>query len=408
MKADLIATFSQRPEGKIATEILRACVHCGFCTATCPTYLTLRDERDSPRGRIYLIKQFLEGGEVSARTRRHLDRCLTCRACETTCPSGVRYTELLEIGSRWLDETLPRRPWDRFLRWALRQTLPWPKRFAALLAMGRITRPLLPHRLAREIPSRSPMPKQPWPKPKHARRMVALAGCVQQAATPDTLMATARVLDALGISLVSVEDGGCCGALSQHLGAEEEAKAMARRRIDAWWPEIEKGAEAVVITASGCALMVKRYGELLADDPAYADKARKVADLAADISEILAREDLTTLSFKKTTQKFAVHVPCTVSHGLKAPDIVDHILSQAGFDLVPVAERGVCCGSAGPYSLLQPALSRRLRRRKLGCLEKENPDGIVTGNVGCQLHLAAESQVPVRHWITLLADTLGD
>lgn len=401
MQTALADFIRATPEGREAEEILRKCVHCGFCTATCPTYQLLGDELDGPRGRIYLIKQALEGHEISAKTRLHLDRCLTCRSCETTCPSGVRYHRLLDIGRVVVEDRAPRAWRDRLLRRLLRLVLPHSRRFAALLSLGRAVRPLLPGPLQRKIP-----PHQaagPWPDPGQSRTMLLLDGCVQPAIAPRINAASARVLDRLGISLQRVSRAGCCGAVSYHLSAHEEGLEQMRRNIDAWWPALNAGAEAIVITASACATMVKAYGELLRGDPQYAEKAARVAALTRDIAEVLANEDLAPLRGTPTSRpRVAFHAPCTLQHGQRQLGAVERILQQLEFALTPVADSHLCCGSAGTYSILQRKLSAELLNNKLRCLQAGKPDVIATANIGCLAHLASESSVPVRHWIELL------
>jgi len=348
----LLATAS----GKQADEILRNCVHCGFCNATCPTYQLTGDELDGPRGRIYLIKQVLEGNTPTNKTQLHLDRCLSCRACETTCPSGVDYHRLLDTGRELVEKTVPRPLHTRFIRRALRLILPWPARFTPLLRTGQLLRPLLPGALKQNIPARS-KDNGTRPTRQHARSMLLLTGCVQDALSPQINAATIRVLDALGIQTITRTNSGCCGAVSQHLGAVEEARGFMRRNIDAWWPDIEQGVEAIVVTASGCAPMVKDYGQLLATDSDYADKARRVSTLAKDISEIIADEPITTVIKQAAdNQKIAFHSPCTLQHAQRINGSVEHILEQAGFELTTVADSHLCCGSAGTYSILQPVM----------------------------------------------------
>lgn len=398
MKTEILERFQQSPEGQQANEILRNCVHCGFCNATCPTYQLLGDELDGPRGRIYQIKQLFEGQPVNHLTRTHLDRCLTCRACETTCPSGVEYGRLADIGKKVLDEEQPR-PWEeRVFRKALRMVLPYRRRFGFFLAIGRLLRPLLPVALKQKVPQAREVGTQPTGQ--HERRMLVLDGCVQQAATPNSNAAAARVLSRLGVQLLAMP--GCCGAASYHLSAHDEGLDFARKNIDAWWPEIEAGVEAIVSTASGCGVMVKDYGELLAHDPEYAEKARKVSELTQDIAEVLASLDLSALAENGRGRKVAFHPPCTLQHGQKINGVVEGILQRIGFELTPVADTHLCCGSAGTYSILQPELSTQLRDNKLANLLQETPEMILTSNVGCELHLETASQVPVRHWITVL------
>lgn len=400
MQTSLLDKFKITAEGREADEILRSCVHCGFCSATCPTYQILGDELDSPRGRIYLIKQVLEGKPVSRKTQGHLDRCLTCRSCETTCPSGVRYGRLVDIGRDIVEQRVGRGFKQFLIRAALRAVLPYPHRFGSLLKLGRAMRPLLPARLACKVPGKSVV--QTWPLRQHTRKMLIFDGCVQAEVTPNTNAATAQVLDKLGIQLIRASRPGCCGAVSQHLCAQDEALGFMRRNIDTWWPHIEAGAEAVVLTASGCGVMVKEYGELLKQDPHYAYKARRVAERAKDISEILAQEDLTVLANVGGKIKVAFHAPCTLQHGQKIQGVVEKILTSAGYQLTQVDDSHLCCGSAGTYSILQPELAERLLDDKLSALDQGKPDYIATANVGCQLHLATKSKLPVKHWIELL------
>ena len=416
-------------EGQEADAILRTCVHCGFCTATCPTYQLLGDELDGPRGRIYLIKQVLEGQAPSRKTQLHLDRCLTCRSCETTCPSGVRYGRLVDIGRATVEVAVPRPTGERLARRLLRWLVPYPRRFGPLQRLGQTFRPLLPGTLRAKVPPHRVA--GPWPDRPHPRTLVALAGCAQSLMTPDTNAAAARILDRLGIRLVEAPQAGCCGALPHHLAAEDEALAMVRRNIDAWWPLIESGAEAILVTASGCGTMVKDYGTLLAQDPAYADKAARIAALARDPGEVLAvelaRPEAATLlaatrarvlaqggvggqpgpSALTSGQRIAFHSPCSLQHGQKLPGLVEGILIKLGFELTPLADGHLCCGSAGSYSLLQPELSRRLRDNKLAGLTAGAPECIVTANVGCQLHLESGAAIPVRHWLEMVDEALA-
>jgi glycolate oxidase iron-sulfur subunit len=400
MQTTLHDDFRDDPGTAAAEAILRTCVHCGFCNATCPTYLELGDERDGPRGRIYLIKEMLEGNPVTAATRRHLDRCLTCRNCETTCPSGVRYGELIDIGRGVIERKLERRFADRWKRRILKAVVPFRRRFSLALTIGHALRALLPDGLRSKLPQRDV--SSPLPQARHKRTMLVLDGCAQAAATPRTNAAAARVLDALGISLVSAPKAGCCGALSYHLGDHEAGRRFMRRNIDAWWPFIEQGIEAIVTTASGCGATVKDYGRLLESDPRYADKGRRVTELTRDIGEVLAEEDLSRLGRPTTRGKIAVHCPCTLQHAQQLGGLVERLLEGCGFELAQTAEPHLCCGSAGSYSLLEPELSGVLRDRKLRALMTDEPATIVTANVGCQLHLAAAARVPVKHWIELL------
>lgn len=399
MQTNLADNIKDTPEGQEADEILRSCVHCGFCTATCPTYQLMGSELDGPRGRIYLVKMALEGQEVSTRTQLHLDRCLTCRSCETFCPSGVQYGRLVDIGRGIVEAKVERPRRERWRRLALRKLLAYPRRFALLLGAARLVRPLLPTKLKQTVPLRQPA--KAWPKAKLARTMLVLDGCVQPAIAPSINAATAQVLAKLGISLVRPEGGGCCGAVSYHLAAHDEGKDFMRRSIDAWWPYIEQGAEAIVITASGCGAMVKDYEQILKHDPAYAEKAEKVSALAKDISEILANENLAPFRLS-TPRKIAFQSPCSLQHGQKLSGVVEGLLTDLGFELTPVEQPHLCCGSAGTYSILQPELSQKLLVNKLQALETGEPELIATANIGCLTHLQTQANVPVRHWVELL------
>jgi glycolate oxidase iron-sulfur subunit len=410
MQTRLLPVFRDTPDGQEADGILRKCVHCGFCTATCPTYQLLGDELDGPRGRIYLIKQMLEGAAPGHSTQLHLDRCLTCRACETTCPSGVRYARLLDIGRQHVERVVPRTLRERLLRRVLVAVVPHRRLFAALLAAGRAVRPVMPTHLRRSVPARRD--SAAWPAPRHQRRMLVLTGCVQPAVAPGINAAAARVLDRLGVSLLEAADG-CCGALAHHLAAEDAARERMKRNIDAWWPRIEQGVEALVVTASGCGAMVRDYGELLRDDAEYAGKAARVSELSRDISQVVAQElarpgaapDFE--SGPRGGQRVAFHSPCTLQHGLKLRGIVEPLLERAGYSLTAVVDGHLCCGSAGTYSLLQPAISRQLKANRLAALEAGAPDVIATANVGCLMQLASGTDRPVRHWIELLAQAIA-
>ncbi|PKO57966.1 MAG: glycolate oxidase iron-sulfur subunit, partial [Betaproteobacteria bacterium HGW-Betaproteobacteria-19] len=371
MQTQLADFIRDTPDGREADEILRNCVHCGFCTATCPTYQLLGDELDGPRGRIYLIKQVLEGHEPTEKTRQHLDRCLTCRSCESTCPSGVQYGRLVDIGRHVVEAKVPRRGADRAVRWALREFVPRAGLFGAAMKAGRMVRGILPETLKDKVPLARPA--GPWPRARHGRRMLTLAGCVQPSMAPSINAAAARVLDTLGISLKEAPGAGCCGAVRHHLNDHEGGKADMKRNIDAWWPVIEAGdIEAIVMTASGCGSQVKDYGHILRNDPAYAEKARKVSELTRDISEVVVAEidDLARLLAAKGNRRtsLAWHAPCSLQHGLKLRGGVERLLDAAGYDLTPVRDAHLCCGSAGTYSLLQPELSHTLRDNKLAAL----------------------------------------
>ncbi len=400
MQTNLVQQFANTAEGQEAESILRACVHCGFCTATCPTYQELNDERDGPRGRIYLMKMFLEGEEVTEKTREHLDRCLTCRSCETTCPSGVQYGRLVDISRNFMEQEMPRPPQQRWIRWALGRVIPNRQLFGFLLRIGQFFKPVLPGALGQKVPPKKKA--SPWPASSHSRVVLALAGCAQPSATPNTNAAAARVLDRLGISMVEAPEAGCCGAVNHHLSEHEIALNAMRRNIDAWWPAIEAGAEAIVMTASGCGAMVQDYGHLLKDDPVYAEKAKKVSELCTDLGAFLLKEDLDKLKVSSSRGKVAFHCPCTLQHAMKQNGVVDQVLRKAGIDLAETKDKHLCCGSAGTYSILQPELSQRLLKNKLEALTVDNPERIVTANIGCQMHLETKAQVPVQHWIELL------
>jgi len=408
MQTALQQALLDTPAGREADEVLRNCVHCGFCNATCPTYQLTGDELDGPRGRIYLIKQVLEGRPATARTQLHLDRCLTCRACETTCPSGVDYHLLLDTGREVIEQQVGRTPGGHLLRRMLRLVLTRRRTFTFLLRLGQLLRPVLPAAVRLQVPAKPPR-LAPAPGSRHPRRMLLPEGCVQPALAPQINHATRRVLDALGITAVTPAGSGCCGAVSHHLGAVDEARDFMRSNIDAWWDEISSGAEAIVITASGCAPLVKEYGRLLAHDPVYAEKAARVSELARDLSEVVAREPLDG-RFRPPagTVKIAFHSPCTLQHAQRLDGLVEGLLARAGFELAPTADRHLCCGSAGTYSLLQPALSRKLRDNKLAALLKPDPVVIATANIGCLTHLAGGARVPVKHWIELLEPLLTE
>jgi len=419
MQTKLADFIKDTPEGREADAILRKCVHCGFCTATCPTYQLLGDELDGPRGRIYLIKGMLEGSAVTARTQVHLDRCLTCRACETTCPSGVQYGRLVDIGRKLAEERVPR-PWtQRVVRRVLSVVLPRSWLFASLLKLGRWMRPVLPFALQDKVPAAVP-DAGAWPIARHARRMLVLAGCVQPALSPDINAACARVLDRLGISLVEAAGAGCCGAVRFHLNAQENGLDDMRALIDAWWPYVEaadvgtaEGVEAIVMTASGCGTTVKEYGHPLAHDPAYAAKAKRIGALTKDISEVIAAELdrlkplLAATKANTRASKLALQLPCSLQHGQKITGLVESILAAAGFELTPVADSHLCCGSAGTYSILQPELAAKLKANKLAALHAGSPQAIVSANLGCLSHLQSGTALPLEHWIVALERRLA-
>ncbi len=400
MQTALSPEFQNTATGQLAEEILRKCVHCGFCNATCPTYELLGDELDGPRGRIYQMKQLFEG-DGGAAMRVHLDRCLLCRACEPACPSGVRYGALLEISKATLDEKFPRAFADRFRRRLLGQIISRRNLFAPLLELARGVRGMLPRTLADKVPARQlPLPLA-WPQTNHPRKMIALAGCVQSPVAPNTNLAAARVLDRLGITLFEVGGVGCCGGVPLHTSGDAEGRASARAVIDHWLPHIERGVEAIVMTASGCGVTLKEYPRLFADDPEYREKARRVSDLSVDLCEVIARELPPDYAPAHPRQRVAFHAPCTLQHGQRIAGCVEGILERAGHTLCAVRDAHLCCGSAGTYAILQPKISAQLRRAKQAALAADNPDVVCTANIGCQIQLG-EGAAPLVHWIELL------
>jgi len=405
VQTNLSEQAKRLPRAEEAESILRSCVHCGFCNATCPTYQLIGDELDGPRGRIYLMKQMLEGGEVTQSTQLHLDRCLTCRNCETTCPSGVQYHNLLDIGRDFIEQQVPRTLSERLVRSGLRTVVPRPALFKALLSTGNALRPLMPASLKAHLPREVRAPKA-RPQTRHARNVLMLEGCVQPSLSPNTNAAAARVLDRLGIGVTPAREAGCCGAVDYHLNAQEAGLDRARRNIDAWWPAIEAGAEAIVQTASGCGAFVKDYGHLLRDDPVYASKAARVSALTKDLVEVLRLTELEQLDVK-ADKRMAFHCPCTLQHAQKLGGAVEDVLKRLGFQLTAVPDAHLCCGSAGSYSITQPALSKQLRDNKLTALESGTPEVIVTANIGCQTHLDGAGRTPVRHWIEIVEEAMG-
>jgi glycolate oxidase iron-sulfur subunit len=403
MQTSLAAFISSTTEGETAEAILRRCVHCGFCNATCPTYQVLGNELDGPRGRIYLIKQMLEGESASEKTLQHLDRCLTCRNCETTCPSGVQYGQLVDIGRRVAEREIGRSRLERLARWSILRTFSSRFLTTAAMSVGRLFEPFLPRKLAELVPPARTV--GPLPTTRHERVVLGLDGCVQPVAHPEINAATARVLSALGISLVT-PSAGCCGAMAHHLSAAEDAHAQIKRNIDAWWPHIESGAEAIVMTASGCGAVVKEYGDILHGDPDYADKAKRVSEMTVDVAELLTDEPSLRDRLQPDQRRIAFHPPCSLQHAQKLPGIAERLLSSLGFDLSPVVDAHLCCGSAGTYSLLQPRLSEQLLVQKLSNLERGEPAIIATANIGCMMHLQRRAGRDVVHWISLIDEAL--
>ncbi|MDR7379249.1 glycolate oxidase iron-sulfur subunit [Rhodoferax ferrireducens] len=403
MQTHLAPEFQHTADGQAAEAILRKCVHCGFCTATCPTYQLLGDELDGPRGRIYLMKQVLEGAEVTRSTQQHLDRCLTCRNCESTCPSGVEYGALVDIGRRIVDARVERPATEKAARWLLKEGLTSPL-FAPAMQLGQALRPLLPKTLKNKVPATTPA--KPWPTREHARKVLMLTGCVQPAMMPNINSATARVLDAAGIQTLVAASAGCCGALRSHLGDHEGGLADMRRNIDAWWPLVQANAvEAIVMNASGCGVMVKDYGHALAADPAYAAKAARISDLTRDLSELLPElvDKLQGKVRPGAASHLAFHPPCTLQHGQQLRGGVEMHLGALGFKVqVAGSESHLCCGSAGTYSVLQPTLAYQLRDRKLQNLEPLGAQTIVSANIGCIQHLQSGTATPVKHWVEVL------
>ncbi|MNR90406.1 Lactate utilization protein A [compost metagenome] len=406
MQTNLADFIKDTREGHEADAILRSCVHCGFCTATCPTYQLLGDELDGPRGRIYLIKQVLEGKTPTAKTQLHLDRCLTCRNCETTCPSGVKYGRLIDIGRKVVEDRVPYSFSQKLKRTALKELLPRKWLFTPAMKAGQLVRPLLPQALQNKVPRRENAGS--WPTRTHARKMLLLDGCVQPAMSPNINASTARVLDALGVQLVVAPKAGCCGAIRHHLNDHDGALDDMRRNIDAWWPLVEAGAEAIVMTASGCGATVKDYGHLLEADPAYAEKAAVISGLTKDLSEIMPafEAELEGKLSGKISKRVAYHPPCTLQHGQQIRGKVEGVLRAVGVDVQLCGDSHLCCGSAGTYSVMQPELSYQLRDNKLAKLAETKAEMIVSANIGCLTHLQSGTDTPVKHWIELIDSAL--
>ena len=401
MQTKIKTDFLQTNKGQLADKILRSCVHCGFCTATCPTYQILGDELDGPRGRIYQIKEMLEGSAVTKETLNHLDRCLTCRACESTCPSGVEYGHLLEIGRSEVEKRVERSLFQRVLRKSLLLTLPFPKRFNALIQLGQLFRPMLPAVIKQQVPKKVTLPELSLKS--HKRKMLVLDGCVQPALSPEINHATRKVLNVLGIELLSFS--GCCGAINQHLSDEDKALNIIKNNIDRLITEFDNGIEGIVMTASGCGAMFKDYPHLLRNNEDYKEKAELVASKTMDLTSIINIEELKNkLNISKIN--IAVHTPCTLQHAQKLPSNIENIFSGCGYQLSPIKDKHLCCGSAGTYSITQPKLSKKLREQRLSGLLVGQPDLIVTANIGCLHHLDSGSSIPVRHWIEVISEDL--
>ncbi|MCQ8896978.1 glycolate oxidase subunit GlcF [Limnobacter humi] len=417
MDTQLADWIKDTPEGQTAEAILRKCVHCGFCTATCPTYQILGDELDSPRGRIYLIKQVLEGKQVTRKTQQHLDRCLTCRNCETTCPSGVKYGQLIDIGRKVVDEKVDRPAGEQFKRNALKTLMTTPALFNTGMAMGKAVRGILPASIKAKVPASRYNPG--FASNTHSRKVILLKGCVQPAMVPSIDNATSVILNALQIESLVVSESGCCGAVKFHLNDHDGGKAQMKANIDAWYPLLASGqAEALVMNASGCGVTVREYHHHFEHDPAYAAKAKLVSDKTMDIGEFLLKQQTESISALSNTvkaamvqqripQRIAFHPPCTLQHGQQLKGVVEGLLVKLGFELTPVAESHLCCGSAGTYSVLQPELSSQLKQRKLNNLMAGKPQAIASSNIGCLTHLEGSANVDVRHWVEWVAQALS-
>ncbi len=404
MQTQIDIQLLQTDAGKAADSILRSCVHCGFCTATCPTYQLLGDELDGPRGRIYLIKQALEGKQVSRKSQLHLDRCLSCRSCETTCPSGVKYTSLLEIGRHLIDQQVERPFREKLMRLGMKSILPYPARVAPLLAVARTLRPLLPQSLQQKIPQKRGVEEHA--STSHARKVILFKGCVQSVAAQHINQAATRVLDKLGIECIQVASEQCCGAVNHHLGDAATAVDFARRNVDLWSRLLENGVEAIIGTASACTLEIKEYPQLLKNDPDYVEKAKAVSTATVDLGDFIQQQSIHKLILIDKLPQIAFHSPCTLQHGLHLKGSIEGLLRSLGFNITEPQDAHLCCGSAGTYSILQPQLSTRLLSNKLQALSDNNPDVIATANIGCLLHLQSGTQKPVKHWIEVVDESI--
>jgi glycolate oxidase iron-sulfur subunit len=400
VQTNLATKIRQGGQASAIESILRKCVHCGFCNATCPTYQLRGDELDGPRGRIYQMKQYFEGEPANAEMLKHLDRCLTCRACETTCPSGVQYSHLLEIGKQAIEQELPRPLLGRLKRWGILRFINSVWLFAATIRIGQALSRFMPGRIRQAIPARQTLVMRTTAT--HPRKVLMLAGCVQPILAPNTNILAANLLDRLGIEVIEVQGKHCCGAAAAHTSAPDYGLRQARQLIDSWWPHVEAGVEAIVVTATGCGVSVRDYGRLLADDPAYAQKARQVSSLYRDLIELVEAEVESLDAVGVPARRVAVHTPCTMQHGLGINQRMERLLANAGHEICQVEEAHLCCGSAGTYSMLQPELATRLRKNKVMALSIDQPEVIATANIGCQVHLAQGNNIPVVHWIELL------
>jgi glycolate oxidase iron-sulfur subunit len=400
MQTTLAPGIKQSRHAEAIETILRKCVHCGFCNATCPTYQLLGDELDGPRGRIYQMKQYFEGEPANVDMLRHLDRCLTCCACETTCPSGVRYSQLLEIGKQMIEVELPRARLDRLQRAVIVRFINSGWLFTACVRLGQAFAWMLPAGLRQSVPARQPALARR--NGSHARKILMLAGCVQPTLAPNTNISAVNLLDRLGIEVIEPSGNLCCGAAAMHTSEPEFALRQVKHTIDNWWPQIEAGVEAIVVTATGCGVSVRDYGQLLADDADYAEKGKKVSSLYRDLVEVVEAHSDRIEALERSPKRVAVHTPCTMQHGLGLGNRVERLLAQAGYEICRVEEGHLCCGSAGTYSMLQPALSARLKSNKQRALSVDQPDVIATSNIGCQLQLAQGESRPVVHWIELI------
>jgi glycolate oxidase iron-sulfur subunit len=399
MQTQLQPEWLNTPDGQTADTILRNCVHCGFCLSACPTYGLLGDELDSPRGRIYLIKSLLEGNDVSRESLSHLDKCLTCRSCETTCPSGVEYGHLLDIGRHAMEQQVSRPLWQRLMRWGVRKSLTTPWFFNLVVS----AMPFLRHSQAIAY-SVNELALQQQLKDRAdvlASSVLLLKGCVQPALAPNINQASIKVLNKLGWNVIETTQSQCCGALNQHLSAHDDALTQVKANIDAWYPYLQQGVKAIISTASGCGVMLKDYGHLLRADPVYAEKAQAIAQASKDISEFLLTQDLSKFThFDNQTITF--HSPCTLQHGQQLQGVVEQALRKLGYRVNPVKDAHLCCGSAGTYSLFNPTIAKQLRDNKLENLLEHKTHVIVTANIGCLMHLQKGTKVPVKHWIEIL------